>query len=310
MWFIYALASTFSWGAADLFYKKGACPFDRYSHLKTSAIVGIVMGAHAVFTMVYRQIDYDPVNLLIYLPVSLSYILSMTIGYLGLKYLMLSISSPIQNSSGAVVTILCLLILDQMLDLPSAIGVILISGGIIALGYFEKKKMNDEIREGDKKYQAGFAAFFLPIAYCFIDALGTFLDAYYLDDYRSTPLRGVTEHSFEDVANISYELTFLIVAVIIFIYIRVIRRQPFGFLDHKHRMMAALFETGGQATYVYAMSGYGVVAAPMIASYSIVSLILSRIFLGERLTRTQYIAVTFVMTGIFLLGLSEALASL
>lgn len=308
MWFIYALVSTISWGAADLFYKKGADAEDKYSHLKTSAIVGVVMGAHAIFTIIANNIDYDPINLLIYLPVSLCYILSMTIGYLGLRYLMLSISSPIQNSSGAIVTILCLIFLDQMLDLPSAVGVMLICSGIFVLGVLEKKKMETEIREEDRKYQVGFKAFFLPIAYCFIDALGTFFDAYYLDDYRTTPLRGVTERTFEDVANISYELTFLLAAILIFIYIKIIRRQRFGFLEHKNRMVAALFETGGQAAYVYAMSGTGVVAAPMIASYSIVSLILSRIFLKEKLTGKQYAAVAVVMTGIFLLGLAEALA--
>ena len=308
MWFIFALATTLSWGAADLFYKKGADIEDKYSHLKTSAIVGLFMGAHATFILIYRQIDYDPMNLIIYLPVSLSYILSMTIGYLGLKYLMLSISSPIQNSSGAVVTILCLIFLDQVLDIPSAIGIIFITAGIIALGYFEKKKIDLEISEHDKKYRVGFAAFFLPIAYCFIDALDTFFDAYYLDDYRTTPLRGVTESTFEDVANISYEFTFLIVAIMIIFYIKVIKRQNFGFFEHKNRAIAATFETAGQATYVYAMSGYGIVAAPMIASYSIVSLILSRVFLKEKLTKQQYLAVTIVMIGIFLLGLAEALA--
>src|SRR5690606_10942827 len=178
----------------------------------------------------------------------------------------------------------------QMLDLPSAVGVMLICSGIFVLGVLEKKKMETEIREEDRKYQVGFKAFFLPIAYCFIDALGTFFDAYYLDDYRTTPLRGVTESTFEDVANISYEFTFLIVAIMIIFYIKVIKRQNFGFFEHKNRAIAATFETAGQATYVYAMSGYGIVAAPMIASYSIVSLILSRVFLKEKLTKQQYLA--------------------
>lgn len=40
-----------------------------------------------------------------YLPVSLLYIISMAMGYIGLRYIELSISSPICNSSGALVAI-------------------------------------------------------------------------------------------------------------------------------------------------------------------------------------------------------------
>ena len=47
MWFVFALITTLAWGAADLFYKKGADEQDKYSHLKTAMMVGIVMGIHA-----------------------------------------------------------------------------------------------------------------------------------------------------------------------------------------------------------------------------------------------------------------------
>ena len=46
----------------------------------------------------------------------------------------------------------------------------------------------------------------------------------------------------------------------------------------------------------------------MIAAYSIVSLILSRIFLKEKLTKKQYLMVAAVMVGIILLGIAEGLA--
>ena len=49
------------------------------------------------------------------------------------------------------------------------------------------------------------------------------------------------------------------------------------------------------------MSGAAVVAAPMIASYSIVSVILSRVFLKEKLNKKQYAAVMLVMIGIAML---------
>lgn len=309
MWFIYALLATLAWGVADLFYKKGADERDRYSHLKTAIIVGAVMGIHAVATLAFGNVGYDFRNIIIYAPVSLMYILSMAIGYFGLRYLDLSVSSPIQNSSGAVVCLLCLLVLGQSMDAMSAAAVVLICVGIFLLGVFEKQRQNEYISRHDKKYKIGFVAFMMPVLYCVIDALGTFFDAYYLDDIGTTPLIGVTEDTFETVANISYELTFLLAAVVLFIFVRLIKRQSFKIPEQKDRLFAAVFETAGQLVYVYAMSGNAVVAAPMIASYSIVSVILSRIFLKEKLSKKQYAAVAAVMAGIVLLGIAEGLAA-
>lgn len=311
MWFIFALITTLSWGAADLLYKLGADEKDRFSHLKTTVAVGIVMGLHAVFTLIFGGISYDFRNIIIYLPVSAMYILSMTVGYFGLRYLELSISSPIQNASGAVTCILCLVILGQSIDALSGVAVIAICLGVILLGVFEKRESDITASAGERKYRIGFAAIIIPVIYCVIDSLGTFFDAWYLDDIETTPLRGVTADTLENVANISYELTFLVIALLLSVYIFVIKRDKSAASGGRitaARFGAAAFETGGQLAYVFAMSGNGVVAAPMIASYCIVSVILSRILLKEKLRFRQYICVALVMAGILLLGISEGLA--
>ena len=308
MWFIFALITVIAWGVADLFYKKGAKEDDKFSHLKTAMIVGIVMGIHAIVMIIFSNMDYDFRNILIYFPVSLMYILSMTIGYFGIRYLELSISSPIQNSSGAITCLLCLIFLHQTVDLVSALAVISICLGIFLLGILEKAKQ-DEFKElNNKKYKIGFVAFFMPILYCIIDALGTFFDAYYLDDIETTPLINITEETLENVANTSYELTFLICAILIFIFIKFIKNNKIVIKEQKERTMAAIFETAGQFTYVYAMSGAAVVAAPMVASYSIISIILSRLFLKEKLSKKQYLAIIFVMIGIVALGIVEGIS--
>ena len=301
-WFAFSLITMLAWGAADLFYKKGADESDRYSHLKTSVMVGVVMGLHACYTLLFGHIGYQPINLLLYLPVSLMYILSMTVGYFGLRYLELSISSPIQNTSGAVVCVLCAVFLHQSMALPLIAAVVVIYAAIFLLGVIEKKQA-DRLREaGDEKYRIGFIAFFMPIIYCVLDALGTFFDAYYLDDWTATPLRGVTEDTLEAVANTSYELTFLIAAALLFCYMRFIKKEKMPLKKQGARTVAAVFETAGQFTYVYAMSDEAILAAPMVACYSVVSMILSRIFLKEKLTKGQYACIVVVMLGIAVLG--------
>lgn len=304
-WFAFSLITMLAWGAADLFYKKGADETDRYSHLKTSVMVGLVMGLHAIYTLIFSGIDYQPINLLLYLPVSAMYILSMTVGYFGLRYLEVSISSPIQNTSGAVSCILCAIFLHQSMAIPMIVAVAVIYVAIFLLGWMEKKQADALKEAGDEKYRIGFIAFFMPIIYCVIDALGTFFDAYYLDDFEKTPLRGVTEDTLEAVANTSYELTFLIVGILLFCYMRFIKKEKMPVKQQGARTVAAVFETAGQFTYVYAMSDEAIVAAPMVACYSVVSMLLSRIVLKEKLTWKQYACIAVVMGGIAVLGLYD-----
>ena len=304
MWFVYALLCTLFWGFADLFYKKGADETKKYTHLKTAIMVGLVMGVHAIYLLIFKDLNYNPINLIMYLPVSAMYILSMILGYFGLRYLELSISSPIQNSSGAIVCILCILFLGQALDLISIVSVFFICLGIFLLGLFEKKNQNDI----DKKYKIGFIAFMMPIFYCILDAAGTFFDAFYLDDLSTTPLIGVTESTLENVACVSYELTFLIIAIILLVFLKLFKKEKLELLTLKTTGTAAIFETLGQSVYVFAMSGNAAIAAPLISAYSIISLILSRIFLKEKLSKKHYISICLVMLGIILLGVAEGLA--
>lgn len=307
MWFFFSLAVMLLWGAADLFYKKGADADERYSHLRTAMTVGLVMGAHALFVLLFGGISYDWRNLYRYLPVSLCYILSMTVGYFGLRYLALSIASPIQNASGAVVCLMCLIFLGQPLDALSAVGVTLVCAGVIALGVLERREEARLEQAGERKYRIGFFAFLMPVLYCVLDSLGTFFDAYYLDDIAATPLLGVTEANFEQVANVSYELMFLLCAVGILVFLLLKRAPVFG-KRTPARAGAALLETAGQFAYVYAMRGSGVVAAPMIAAYCTVSVLLSRIFLKEKLKPLQYAVIGVVILGVVLLGVAEGLS--
>ena len=86
-WLFFSIATALLWGTAELFYKKGAQPNEKYSHLKICVWVGIVMGAHAVFTLLTQDIHYNPINIIRYLPVSLFYIISMAFSYFGMRFL-------------------------------------------------------------------------------------------------------------------------------------------------------------------------------------------------------------------------------
>ncbi|MEK4509028.1 EamA family transporter [Paenibacillus sp. FSL K6-2524] len=302
MWFVFALITALAWGGADLFYKKGSDPDDRFSHIKIVIMVGLVMGIHATAYMLIKGITFDPTDLLRYLPVSALYILSMTIGYIGLRYIELSIASPVQNSSGAVTAILLFIFFTHELGVVEILGISIITLGVIGIAISEKIAEQQALRLSstliDKKYQIGFMAIIFPLLYCLIDGLGTFADAIYLDE-----LSLITE----DSALLAYEFTFFICAVVSFTYLKFVKKQTFNVFKERNKGFAAILETTGQFFYVFAMASNAIIAAPLIASYSIFSVLLSRIFLKEKLSKVQYTIVVVVILGIALLGIADEL---
>lgn len=302
MWFLFALLTSLAWGSADLFYKKGSDIKDKYSYIKIITMVGLVMGIHGFFYLITNEITFSPFQIVRYLPVSALYILSMAIGYVGLRYIELSISSPIQNSSGAITALLCFIFFRQSLGWISVLGILIISTGIFTISIIEKVEESKNSgfinKEYDVKYQIGFLAIIFPILYCIIDGLGTFADVVYLDELSLIS---------ETDALLAYEFTFFICGLMCLAYLTLIKKQKFSLLKEKEKGMAAIFETIGQFFYVFAMAGNGVIAAPLIASYSIISIILSRIFLKEKLSKKQYIIIFYVIIGIILLGISDEL---
>ena len=304
-WLFFAIGTAILWGTAELFYKRGALPNEKYSHLKICVWVGVVMGAHAIFTLLTKDINYNPINLLVYLPVSLLYIISMAFSYFGMRFLEESISDPIENTSGAICSLLCVVILGDTLSPLTVAAICVIVIGVLGVGFLENK--GETVRKKHLGKKLAIVAFCMPFVYALLDAFGSFVDIFYLDDFASTPLIGVTEDTIEDVANTSYELTFALFALCLFIFMKV-KKVNFGPVpQHKDKILAAVFETAGQFTYVYALSGNGAIAAPIISSVCIVSLLLSRIFLKEKLSWKTYAFIAVVIIGILLLAVSEEL---
>ena len=298
MWFLFTVCTILCWSGSDLFSKLGSKPSDKLSHWKMVMSVGIVMGLHAIWQLTIQGVNYEFSSLIEYLPVSALYIVSMVFGYAGLRYIELSLSSPICNSSGALVALLCFLFLGQTMNGVQLLAVSLICAGILGLGYLEKKDADKERQlsgiEPDHRYTKSLIAILFPILYCILDALGTFADAFYL---------GVVMD--ETTANISYELTFFLVGVIAAIYVLRIKREKLSFERDKFKPVAALCETAGQFTYVFALSGNAIVAAPVIASYCAFSVLWSRIFLKEKLEKEYYAVIGAVLLGIVILGIFD-----
>ena len=302
MWFWFSVIALLCWSGSDLFSKIGCRDgSDKYAHLKMVIAVGVVMGIHAFYEIAVGNAVVTWNVFVTYLPVSALYILSMTIGYLGLRFIELSISSPICNTSGAIVAVLAVITggfgevnTAQLI----AVGCVIV--GVVGLGIVEASE-DDELRKARQdisnfRYSKSAIAIIIPIIYCLLDALGTFADSIVLTKLD------------EDSANAAYELTFLLCAVACFIYVVIIKKDRLVPKMEAPKYIGALFETAGQFAYIYALADteHVMFSAPIISSYCVASVLWSRIFLKEKLSLKHYIMIGIAVVGIVILGLYDA----
>lgn len=301
MWLWLSLTALLCWSGSDLFSKIGCRDgSDRYSHLKMVIAVGVVMGLHAAYEIFVGSTEISWSVIWTYLPISLLYISSMALGYLGLRYIELSVSSPICNSSGALVAVLTLLFVGGEDYSPLALlAIALVCVGAIGLGVVDATE-DPELRaerqkDGNYKYAKSFLALALPVAYCILDAAGTFAD------------NRVLETLDEGSANCAYELTFLAAAVFCFIYVVLIKKDRLVPKMEGPKYLGAICETAGQFAYIYAIAdtSHLAMSAPIISSYCAASVLWSRLFLKEKLSWKHYGMICLVVIGIAIMGIFD-----
>lgn len=299
-WFWFSIITLLCWSGSDFFSKIGCRDArDKYSQFKMVMAVGLVMGLHAAYMVFVNGVVISWSVIWTYLPVSLLYIGSMTLGYVGLRYIELSISSPICNASGALVAIIAIISgTAEPMDALQYLAIVLACAGVIGLGFVEANE-DETLRAARQeasnyKYAKSWLALALPIAYCLLDAAGTFADDLVLETLN------------EDSANVAYELTFLVAGIVCFVYTVIIKKQKLVPKMELPKYVGAGFETAGQLTYIYALaSGESALAAPIISSYCMASVLWSRLFLKEKLSWKHYLCIAITFAGILIMGIYD-----
>ena len=331
LWFVLSLLALLAWSGSDIFSKVGTRLNDKNSHWKVVFAVGFVMGIHFFITVIGGIIidntcgiealestgfgkmmasliytDFTLLDFVKYLPVAGLYILAMVFGYMGLRYIELSISSPICNCSGAMAFVLCIL-LGSFFNIETEVtptiiaAVILITVGIVALGFIENLE-DEEVKaarqeKANRKYSKSVLAFLLPVVYLVIDALGTFADEIIFAIEGPDGEGIITDYA----ANSAFELTFFVLAVFAFIWVKFVKKDTI-FKGNKFFFLGGICETIGQAFYMAVMFAEFEVGMVIICAYCALSVLWGGIFLKEKLSWKHYAAIACAFVGIMLLG--------
>ena len=316
MWII-AIIAMLCWSGSDIFSKIGSKQEDKLSHYKVGIAVGLIMGIHAIYEVAIGGVPLSFSDIIAYLPASAFYIISMVVGYVGLRYIELSISSPICNGSGAVTAIMCMLVFGVtfnpdydgnavFLNGPIIAGIAFIVIGIIALGFIDNMENDDLRRErqlkASRKYTKSFWAIFLPVLYCILDSCGTFVDTLIADSYVE---KLGDELLAGDILNTAYEFTWLLIAIVFAIYVYIIKKDK---VDKKYdgtKLLGGICETVGQVFYMMVIVAGYVPGYVIISAYCAVSMVWGRIVLKEKLSAKHYAALALAFAGIIILGIYD-----
>jgi drug/metabolite transporter (DMT)-like permease len=119
---------------------------------------------------------------------------------------------------------------------------------------------------------------------------------------------GEAEASIPDIDFFFFEcLAFTLIAIIVWIYLLISKKymyNPFKKIELS-RIGAASCETLGTVAFTFAVGMNAILTAPIASSYCLVTIILARILLKEKLTKKQYLSLVLVLIGIALFGISE-----
>ncbi len=329
MWLV-AVAAMLFWSGSDIFSKIGSKQTDKLSHYKVGIAVGLVMGIHAIYEVTVGGVPLTFSDIVDYLPASIFYIVSMVVGYIGLRYIELSISSPICNGSGAVAALLCMAVFGVTFNPDSdgnavylntwiIAGIILVVGGIIALGFVDNTE-DTELRKlrqqnANRKYAKSLWAILLPVLYCVLDSLGTFIDTLIADPFVEKAgsilakgsgvvedIEAAAENLGGDIMNTAYEFTWFFVAIVFAIYVYGIKREKIDAKYDGTKLLGGISETIGQVFYMMVVVKGYVPGLVIISAYCMVSMIWSSIFLKEKLSWKHYLCIAAAFVGILILG--------
>ena len=312
-WLILTISCIILWGFTDILLKKSLNYSDTLSQFKTFVWIGIVAAPVSVIMALCSDTLSDSVRIIAENPyliiINTFYVVAMFFGLLGAKHLEASVVSPLENIDGAITAIVLYVFffftgksnVTDGIDIVDIIGTTSITVGVILLGIQEHKLSKQEINlaEDKKKHRLGALALLFPIVYNLADAVSMVA--------TGIMVSGETEFSIPDIDYVFFEsLSFVVFAIFVWLYMLIAKKYMYNPFKKTELYCcgAATCETLGTVAFTFAVAISPILTAPITSSYCLVTIVLARIFLKERLTKKQYLSLAIMVIGIALLGIS------
>ena len=314
IWLLLTLSCIILWGTTDILLKKSLQHSDPLSQFKTFIWIGLVMALAGCIMAISSDTLPESIKMvadnLYLIPLCIFYVIALFFGLLGTKHLDASVISPLENIDGAIAAIILYIFflftdsthLTDKIDVMDIIGTVAIVVGVVFIGIQEQKLSKQEVNldKNEKKHRLGALALIFPIVYNLVDAASMVAMGITVSEETEVSIPDIDFFFFECVG-------FAVATVFVWLYLLIVKKHaynPFKKTELK-RCGAGVSDTLGTMTFTFAIALNPILTAPITSSYCLVTIILARIFLKERLTKKQYFSLAFVVIGIALLSVSE-----
>ena len=314
-WFLLTMACIILWGVTDILHKVSLDAEDPLSHYKTFVWIGIAMalagGIMTTWSTTLVNSAKVLVNDLLFLfPLGIAYAAATFMGLFGKMHLDASVVSPLENIDGAMTALIIYFYYlvtgyvhpSYSFDFLDVIGTVVIIVGVILLGSQEQALFKKELHleEKKKKHRFGALALFFPLIYNLMDVFSVAEIDSSVSAEGGSAIPAIDFFIFECAG-------FAVLALFVWLYMLIVKKYCyFPFQEEEWlRCGAATGETFGTMTFIMAAGINPILTGSVTSLYCLVTILLARVFLKERLTKKQYLSLGFMVLGIALLGLSD-----
>ncbi|MBS1266074.1 MAG: hypothetical protein MAG795_00039 [Candidatus Woesearchaeota archaeon] len=274
---MFGLIAMLFWGFSDFFSAIVAKHIDCYKNLFWSQLIGIaIMLLYPIFLGFAIP---SPKSVLFIIIAALANVVALIFFYTGLSKGMVSIISPISSGWPIVTVMLSLIFFKETLQMYQIIGILLVIFGTIIISI--KKLKKNKITKGA---EYGLVAMICwGISLFVISQLSQELGWYFPVFYS--------------------KITALI---LISVYVIITGRK---LLFKEKQSITPLMLSGILMSIAFVSYGYGVtkgytsIVAPVSAAYTGITVILARIFLKEKLKKTQFVGIAMILVALIILSL-------
>ena len=321
-WFLLMLACLLLWGISGVLYKAASPQDDKLSHYKNFIWLGIIMALAGGIMCTWSDTLLDSAkmvweNALFLVLLCIAYAAVFFFGLYGKRFLPASIIIPLENIGGALSAIIIYYyyLLTGYIDPAYPIGIfdviatISIIVGVVLIGKEEQRLFKAEIHLEDdkKKHRYGALVLFFPLIFALIDVFSVAE----IGGINGNNNGIVSEGGVAIIPAIDFFifecLGFAVISIFMWLYLFLVKKQAYNPFEPKEliRCGAATGEAFGTMMFIFAEAINPVMTAPIALLYCIITIVLARIFLKEKLSKNQYLYLGFVIFGIVLLGISD-----